>query len=162
MAMETVNSDKVQPSVAPQKVPTRQRLLWIVPLSMAAAMAAATAANVIFYFILTEWIGEPLLMKAQFPPPIVTPMGVDEVILFSLIFSLGAGLVYAFLCAVSSKPEQTFILVSAVVLLVSFALPLMMPTPPVAMSAKYSLVIMHIIGAVVVVGMLVGLGRKRA
>ncbi len=158
MATESVKSDRMQPSVAQQKVPTRRRLLWIVPLSMAAAMAA----NVIFYFILTEWIGEPLLMKAQFPPPIVTPMGVDEVILFSLIISLGAGLVYAFLCAVTSKPEQTFILVSAVVLLVSFALPLMIPTPPVAMSAKYSLVIMHIIGAVVVVGMLVGLGRKRA
>jgi hypothetical protein len=125
-------------------------------------MALASAANVIFYFILTGWIGEPLLMMAQFPPPILTPMGVDEVILFSVIWSLGAGLVYAFLFAVTNRPDRIFILVSAVILLVSFALPLMMPTPPVAMSAKYSLVIMHIIGAVVVVGMLVGLGRKRA
>ncbi len=160
MGIETVNSDQVQPSVAPQKVPIERRHLWVVPFSMAAAMA--TAANVIFYFILTGWIGEPLLMLEQFPPPIITPMGVDEVILFSLIFSLGAGLVYAFLCAVTKRPDRTFIIVAAVVLLASFALPLMMPTPPVAMSAKYSLVIMHIIGAVVVVGMLVGLGRKRA
>lgn len=158
MGIETVNSDQVQPSVAPQKVPIERRRLWVIPLSM----AAATAANVIFYFILTEWIGEPLLMLEQFPSQMVTPMGVDEVILFSVIWSLGAGLVYAFLCAVTNRSERTFIIVSAVVLLASFTLPLMMPTPPVAMSAKYSLIMMHIIGAVVSVGSLVGLGKKRA
>ena len=37
----------------------------------------------------------------------------------------------------------------------------MMPTPPITMFAKLSLVMMHIIGAVVVVGLLVGLGKDR-
>jgi len=158
MGTETVNSDKVQPSVAPREAPSWNRLAWVVPL----AMAAATAANVIFYTVLTRLLGESLLMKSQFPPPVVSPMGVGEVILFSVIWSLGAGLVYAFLCAVANRPDRTFIIISAIVLFVSFGLPLMIPTPPVAMSAKYSLVMMHIIGSVVVVGFLVGLGRKQA
>jgi hypothetical protein len=52
--------------------------------------------------------------------------------------------------------ERIFIIISAVVLLASFGLPLVMPVPPIAMSAKLSQVLMHIIGAVVVVGLLVG------
>jgi hypothetical protein len=132
--------------------------LWIVP----AAVAAATFANVVFYFALTQWLEEPLLMPNQFPPPLLVPMPVGEVILFSIIFALGASLVYVFLRAVSRRPEQKFIIISAVVLAASCVLPLMAPTPPIAMSAKFSLVAMHVIGAVVVVGLLVGLGRKRA
>jgi hypothetical protein len=40
------------------------------------------------------------------------------------------------------------------------ALPLKIPTPPVAMIDKLSLVAMHIIGAFAVVVVLVGFGRK--
>lgn len=158
MSMDTLNDDRSTQSSLFGEGWAGARLWWLVPL----ALAAATAANVIFYYILTRLLGEPLLMKSEFPPPVTSPMGVDEVILFSVIWSLGASLVYVFLCAVSARPERTFIIVSAVVLLASMALPLMIPSPPVAMSAKLSLVMMHIIGAVVVVGLLVRLGRKRA
>jgi len=134
------------------------RLWWVVPI----AVAAATIANVVFYFILTRWLGEPLLMINQFPPPQMVPMPVGEVILFSIIWALAAALVYVFLNAVAARPDRYFIIISAVVLLASFALPLKAPTPPVAMSAKLSLAVMHLIGALAVVPVLVGLGRKRA
>jgi hypothetical protein len=151
-----MNSERLQQTEISELEKSTGRLLWVVPL----ASLAAIIVNVIFYFIVTQWFNEPLLMLDQFPPPTVVPMGVDEVILFSLIWSLAAGLVYAFLTAVTAKPERLFIIISAVVLLVSFALPLKMPTPPIAMSAKFSLMMMHIIGGVVVVGLLVTLGRK--
>jgi len=134
------------------------RLWWVVLI----AVVAATIANVILYFILTRWLGEPLLMLDRLPPPAqpLVPMPVGEVILFSVIWALGAALVYALLIAVTARPDRNFIIVSAVVLLASFALPLKMPTPPIAMSAKLSLIAMHIIGAIVVVPILVGLGRN--
>ena len=146
-----------QPAASSGEVPAGGRFLWLVPL----AVAAATVANVIFYTILTRGLGEPLLMLDQFPPPVLVPMDVGEVILFSIIFSLGAGLLYIGLSVVSDRPDRNFIIISAMVLVVSSALPLKMPTPPIAMSAKLSLGVMHIIGAVVVVTLLVGLGRKR-
>jgi len=135
------------------------RLMWVVPLGV----VAATLANIIFCFFLTEWIGEPLLMLDRYPPPVqpLVPMPVEEVILFSIIFSLGAGLVYLGVSALSGRPNRHFIIISVVVLVGSFLLPLKAPTPPIAMSAKLSLITMHIIGAAVVVPILVGLGRKR-
>jgi len=142
-------SEEVQPGY---------RLMWVVPL----AIIASTLANIVFFFILTNWLGESLLMKNQFPPPVLVSMGVGDVILFSVIFSLGAGIVYAIISHLSDRPERPFIIISTVVLLLSFLLPLKIPTPPIAMSAKLSLAAMHIIGAVVVVGLLIGLERKRA
>ena len=50
-----------------------------------------------------------------------------------------------------------YLAISAAVLLISILLPLKIPTPPVPVSSKYSLVIMHIIGAFVVVGFLMAL-----
>jgi len=101
-------------------------------------------------------------MLDEFPRLAAEGMGVDEVILFSVIFSLGACLVYAGLSVLMARPERTFLVVSVAVLLVSLALPFKIPTPPVAMSAKLSLVMMHIIGAAVVIPLLVGLGRRPA
>lgn len=55
---------------------------------------------------------------------------------------------------------RTYLIIAGVVLLFSFILPLKIPTPPVALSDKLVLVTTHIIGAIAVVGVLVGLGRK--
>jgi hypothetical protein len=82
--------------------PARSRFLWVVPT----AVAAATLANVVFYFVLTQWLEEPLLIANQFPPPPLAPMGVGEVVLLSIIFSLGATLVYVFASAVSKRMEE--------------------------------------------------------
>ena len=53
------------PATRNDESPTANRLWWVVPIGV----AAAAIANVIFYFILTRWLGEPLLMIEQFPPP---------------------------------------------------------------------------------------------
>jgi hypothetical protein len=137
---------------------TAIRLWRVVPI----AVTVTTVANVVFYFILTRWLGEPLLMIKQSLPLELVPMPVDEVILFSIIWALGAGLVYTFLNVVTTRADRSFIIISALVLLASFALPLKIPTPPVAMSAKLSLAAMHLIGAVIVVASLIGLNPRRS
>ena len=82
-------------------------------------------------------------------------------ILFCIIWSLAAAGVYIIWRATVARPERAFIIISAVVLVISLALPLKAPTPPVTMGAKYSLMIMHVIGAFFVVGILVTLGKRR-
>jgi hypothetical protein len=84
-----MNAERVQRTSISEVGESTNRLLWVVPT----ASLVATIANVIFYFIVTRWSNEPLLMLNQFPPPTLVPMDVGEVILFSIIWSLGAGFV---------------------------------------------------------------------
>lgn len=144
-------------SVASKEV-ALTRLWWVIPV----ATALATAANVIFYYVVTRWLGEPLLFPEQFPPPETSPMPVTDVIIFSLIFSLGAAFVFVLAANFSRRPIRTYLIISSIVLVLSFILPLMAPTPPVTMPAKLTLVTMHIIGAFAVVGTLIGLSRRRS
>jgi hypothetical protein len=131
------------------------RLWLVIPF----AVALATLANVIFYYLVTRFLGEPLLFPEQFPPPETSPMPVTNAIIFSVIFSIGAGMVFYMITKLSQRPIRTFLIVSVTVLILSLALPLQIPTPPVTMSAKLTLVTMHIIGAIAVVGTLIGLGK---
>jgi hypothetical protein len=133
------------------------RLVWVVPL----ATAVAVIANVIFYFIITRW----LHIGLRFPSgtsdsTLAATMAVGDVVLFSSIFSLGAGIVFVVVSQWAQRPIRTYLIIATVVLLFSFLLPLKIPSPPVAMIDKLSLVAMHIVGAITVVAVLVGLGRK--
>lgn len=134
------------------------RRLW---LAIPFAAVIATSANVIFHFFVTRFLGEPLLFPEQFPPPETSPMPVTDVIIFSVIFSIGAGIVFLLIVQLNQQPIKNFLIFSVIVLLLSSVLPLKAPTPPVTMSAKLTLVTMHTIGAITVVGTLISLGRKR-
>jgi hypothetical protein len=133
-----------------------RKLWWVIPL----ATAAATTANVIFYFFVTRILGEPLAFPEQYPPPETSPLPVGDVVLFSVIFSLGAGVVFALVSGFSRRPVRTFVIISTVVLILSCIPPLMAPSPLVTQGARLTLVSMHIIGAIVVVGTLIGLSKS--
>lgn len=124
------------------------------------ASVVATAANVAFFYLVTRFFGEPLLFPEQSPPPETSPMPVTDVIIFSIIFSIGAGMVFLVIARLRGRPVRLFLVVSTIVLLISFALPLRIPTPPVTITAKLVLVMMHIIGGVAVVGMLIGFSSR--
>ena len=130
------------------------KLTWVIP----ASVAVATTANVVFYFLVTSILGWELLFPNEASPPGLSAMPVNDVIIFSVIFSLGAGAVYAAVLAIASRPIGLYIVISAVVLLLSFAMPMSISSPPVEILDKLVLVAMHIIGAVSVVGVLVSLG----
>ena len=132
---------------------TLERLVWVGPL----AVAATALANVLFYYFVTRLLQIPIVAPEQFPPPAVTPLPVTDIILFSLIFAASAVIVFALAIRFSRRSIRTYLVISTAVLLLSMFLPLKIPTPPAPMSSKWSLVMMHIIGAVVVVGVLLTL-----
>jgi hypothetical protein len=133
------------------------KLAWVVPL----ATAVAVTANIIFYTIITRWFHVGLRFPSDTPDhSLSATMAVGDVVLFSVIFALGAGVVFVIVTQSARRPIRTYLMIATAVLFVSFLLPLKIPSPPVAMIDKLSLVAMHIIGAIAVVGVLVGLGRK--
>ena len=62
-----------------------------------------------------------------------------DVILFSVIFSLGAGMVFVLIASFNRRPIRAFLITSTIVLILSFALPLKAPSPPVTLTAKLTL-----------------------
>jgi hypothetical protein len=119
---------------------------------------AAITANVILYFFFKNLVGIEFIAPEQYPPPEVSPLPVTDVIIFSTLFSAGAALIFLFVANTVRKPAQVFVAISIIVLVGSFYLPLRIPTPPVPMSTKLALASMHILGAVVLVPLLVGIG----
>ena len=115
-------------------------------------------ANVIYYLFATEVLGIPMVAPEQFPPPEVSPIPVTDVVIFSVIFSFGASLVFLIVVHISHRPAQVYLAISLVVLIISLFLPFMMPTPPVPMSTKVVLATMHILGAAVLVPILIIFG----
>jgi len=133
------------------------RLAWVVPL----ATTGAVTANLIFYFIITRWLHIGLRFPTEAPGRILSAtLPAGDIVLFSVIFSLGAGIVFVVVTQSARRPIRTYLIIASAVLLGSFLLPLKIPSPPVAMIDKLSLVAMHIIGAIAVVSVLVGLGRE--
>ena len=154
------------PGFENEKVVSLERLVWVVPL----ATAVAVTANVIFYFIVTRWLhidlligGEEAELWWQLPvadsETVLWQLPLSDIILFGLVFALAAGVVFVIVSQIAPRPIRTYLKIAAVALFLSFIPPLSAPSPPVAMIVKFSLVAMHIIGAIAVVGILVGLGR---
>jgi hypothetical protein len=127
---------KGSPSLSETLDSSATKLVWLVPL----ATAAATLANVVFYYVITRLFDIGLRFPSETPPGSLGWIGVDEVILFSVIFATGAGLVFGLVVHVANRPIRTYLFIAGVVLLLSLALPLKIPTPPVAMIDKLSLV----------------------
>ena len=136
---------------------TSGRLVWAGPL----AVAAATLAKVLCYYFVTRVLQITMVFPEQFPPPEVTPLPVTDVVLFSFIFGAGAVIIFWLVAQSSRRPTRTYLAISTFVLLISIFLPLKIPTPPVPTSSKWSLIMMHIIGAVVIVGVLLALCPPR-
>ena len=131
-------------------------------LAVLIASLAATTANVILYFLLKNLLGVKFIAPEQFPHPEVSPLPVSDVIIFSAVFSIGAGLVFLIVANTVRRPAQVYSIISVIVLVLSCFLPLRIPTPPVPMLTKLSLISMHILGAVVLVPLfiIIGLPQK--
>jgi len=143
-------SDQLQPASL-----TRQFLAIII------SSVAAIIANVLLYFILENPLGVNFIAPNQFPPPEVSPLPVTDVIIFSTVFSIGAGLVFLAVANLVRNPAKVFAVLSFIVLVASFYLPLRIPTPPIPTATKLALVGMHILGAAVLVPLLIIIGIPR-
>ena len=160
-------TDVQKPEFDNKKVVSLGKLVWVVPL----ATTVAVTANVIFYFIITRWLhidlligGEEAELWWQLPvgdsETVLWQLPVSDIILFSVVFASAAGIVFVIVSQMAQRPIRTYLKIATAALFLSLIPPLSAPSPPVAMIVKLSLVAMHIIGAICVVGVLVGLGRK--
>lgn len=123
------------------------------------AALVATVANIVFYYFLREVLNFSLIIPGEAESTM--PLSVGNVVFMSVVFSVGAGIVFLILSVYSAQPIQRFVIVSAVVLVLSFALPLMLPSDKVETETRLSLMAMHVIGAILVVGIIIRLSRDR-
>ena len=129
---------------------------------LATAVVLAVITNVVVYVIVTGPLGEPLVMCSMCSsiPPGLSPMDIDEPVIFSAIFGVGAVVVYAVIGALSTRSFRVFAIAATVVLVASLGLPAKIPSPPVEWSAKLTLVAMPVVGYTVIMGVLC-LGHAR-
>lgn len=94
--------------------------------------------------------------------PVVVPLEWEPVIISSAVGAIGATLVYGVIAGISSRPNRTFIVVAAIVLLLSFAGPVnahLSPPPGMGLADApwtvfVTLGVMHVTGAVAIVAVL--------
>jgi hypothetical protein len=131
-------------------------------LAILIASLSAIVANVLLYFVLKDILGIRFIALEEFPPPEVSPLPASDVVIFSIVFCVGASVVFLIVANTTRRPAPIFIIISLVVLILSVFLPLKVPTPPIPMATKWSLVSMHVLGALVLVPLLVTIGLPKA
>ena len=125
------------------------RLLWVGPL---AALAAAVA-NAAVYFV-AYGLGA---MPQDFVIEGSGPITLAPVVVSSVIGAVGAVVVFAIVALLARHPIRTFRIVATVALVLSFATPFTIPGAPLSMIL--ALEFMHVVAAVVIVGILTTLAR---
>ena len=127
-------------------------LLWAGPL----AAILAAVANTVVYFVAYGLGAMPQDVAVQGSGPIT----LEPVVFASVIGAVGAAVVFASVALLARRrPVRTFSVVAAVVLVLSFYTPFTIPGAPVAMVA--TLLLMHVVAAVVIVGVLARLAHAR-
>ena len=131
--------------------------LWWVGL---VAAVGASITNLVFFTITKSLFTIPYLIPMGGPSGPLRPLSGVLIIVFCVVPAIGATLLLAILGKFVSRPFRVFWIISVVVLLISFMLPLSLPSG-VPTSTKIGLGLMHIIAAAVIVGVLTKLGREK-
>ena len=141
-----------------QNAPVRseERVAWtrLVPAGLLAALVAA-AANAVVYLVASAMGAMPQDVAVNGQGPITLPV----VATMSTFGAVAGTVVYAILGRFARRPVRVFRVVAAVALVLSFAGPFTIPGAPAAMVA--TLLLMHVVAAMVVVGLLTTLARRR-
>ena len=136
---------------------TGERLAWGgLLLAVVVAAVGAAVANAIVYFIASALGFVPQDVAVS---PDGAPLGVVAVVVASVVGAVGAGIVLAALNLFLRRPVPVFYVISAIVLVLSFITPTNISGAPLAMIL--TLEVMHVVAAVVTVGVLVTLPRRR-
>ncbi len=131
--------------------------LWWVGL---VAAASASIANLVYFWVTKSVFGIPYIIPRGGPGGPLTAMPAALIIVFNVVPAVGATMLLAILGKVSSRPIRAFWIISVVVFVISFLLPIGLPSS-VATSTRIGLAPMHVIAASVIVGVLTTLGRQK-
>ncbi len=132
-----------------------ERVVWgrLVPAG-ALALVLAAAANAVVYLVASSLGAMPQNVDANGQGPIT----LSVVAAMSAVGAVAGTLVYALVGRFARRPVRAFRVVSVLALVLSFAGPLTIPGAPAGMVV--ALLVMHIIAAVIVVGLLTTLAAK--
>jgi hypothetical protein len=111
----------------------------------------AVAGNLLLYLLARFVFGLGLIMPPIPPATEPAPLLLAPVVLLSFVPGLGAAVVYWLLGKFSANPRRLFLIVSVVLLLLSFAGPFALP---VALSTQIILNLMHIVAGAAIIGAL--------
>ena len=131
--------------------------LWWVGLVVA---AGASIANLVFFWITKGLFSVPYIVPMGGPSGPLRAQPAGLIIVLTVVPAIGATILLAFLGKFLSRPFRVFWIISAGVFVISFMLPLSLPST-VATSTQIGLSLMHIIAASVIVGVLSTLGREK-
>jgi len=151
---DTMNAESNSPQ-SEQIIPISK--LWWVGL---VAAAAASIANLIFFWVTKSVFGIPYIIPMGGPGGPLMAMPAALIIVFSAVPAVGATILLAILSKVASRPMRVFWIISVVVFVLSFVLPIGLPSS-VATATRIGLPLMHVIAAAVIVGVLTTLGRQK-
>ncbi|MBA2288677.1 MAG: hypothetical protein H0W02_24640 [Ktedonobacteraceae bacterium] len=131
-----------------------RKLLWIGPL----AIVSAIIANLIVRAIAVAFLGVPATFQYFQPAYIIGS---------TIIYLLLALIAFALVSRFARRPLRFYRVLALVALLVSFLIPVMalsglFPIPGMNIHIFWSMIVMHIVSAVIVVGLLTTLTREQA
>lgn len=128
-----------------------KKILWAAPV----AGVAAAIANALIYFIAHAMGAIP---DEGVIPTADQPITVVPVLIASFFPAIIAGALLAILALVTEKAIKVFIFISTLLLVLSFYMPFTIPEAFGSMILVLNL--MHVVAAVVIVGLLIKLTRK--
>jgi hypothetical protein len=88
-------------------------------LAILIASLSAIVANVLLYFVLKDILGIRFIALEEFPPPEVSPLPASDVVIFSIVFCVGASVVFLIVANTTRRPAPIFIAISLVLLILS-------------------------------------------
>ena len=138
-----------------QKVAPLNRLWWV-----ALVAAGASALGNLLLFFIAAGLGVSFLMPLEPGSSELAPLPAVIVVVASALPAIFATILYALLGKFVRRPILIFWIISAVVLVLSFGLPIFNLPATVDTPTVIALELMHIVSAATIVGVLTGLGRK--
>ena len=131
--------------------------LWRVGLI---AAAGASFANLVLFWITKGLFGIPYIIPMGGPSGPLEPMPAGVIIFLSVVSAVGATILLALLGKFRARPIRLFWIISGVLFVLSFMMPLTLPAS-VTTSTKIGLGLMHPIAWGVIAGVLTTLGREK-
>lgn len=142
-------------SVQNALVSDEERVAWgrLVPVGLLAALGAAVA-NAVVYLVAAAAGAMPQEIVVNGQGPITLPV----VAAFSAQGAVAATIVYALVGRFAHRPVHVFRVIAAVVLVLSLVPPFTITGAPISMILALEL--MHVVAAVVIVGLLTTMARR--
>jgi hypothetical protein len=136
-------------------VSDEERVAWgrLVPVGLLAALVAAVA-NAVVYLVAASAGAMPQEIVVNGQGPITLPV----VVALSAQGAVAATIVYALVGRFARRPVRVFRVVAAVVLVLSLVPPFTITGAPISMILALEL--MHVVAAVVIVGLLTTMARR--